>query len=265
MAVSPFLSAGRPAWRRWPVWVAAAVVVVLAVAGSLVWHAKRAASKPFVPLSAGTPERPPGLSAAKVDKVLKDCLNENARKDAVGARVYNVVVTGYATDALIYSKNWIVGCLKNQNNTGGTSTLPTETDAQWIPGVASIDLRAGQDHLPWMTKPGYDVIGGRVPRGITEVTVTIRGKTAKIPVLNGTYLARIPRDGLFHDTYKTVPAVVRTFNAAGKQVGTVEARYPEGSWAPALRCVVTPAGRRVTGDPLLQPAPGPCITATRWN
>lgn len=259
MAVSPFLSPARPAWRR-PVGIATVIVIVLAVVGAFVWHSlSRADSKPFVPLGSGSPALPPGVNAAKVDATFKACLNEQARKQANGAQVYNVVVTGYATDSLIYSKTWSVGCLQNQNNTGGTTPQAAEIDTQWIQGAASIDIRASQDRVPYMTVPGYDVIGGRVPRGITKVTITIHAKTATVPVLNGTYLARINRDSLFKDANQReqARAVVRTFDAAGRQVGAYD------SARKTHRCVLTPGGKRI--DDPIQHYPGPCITATRWN
>ncbi|MFI5955563.1 hypothetical protein [Cryptosporangium sp. NPDC051539] len=253
--MSPFVSDHR---RRWP-WLVGAIVLVLATAVGIAvavrpWSgpapARAAVRLPAVGL-------PPGLTAAQAQKILDTCLNTRAKQQATDAKLFNAVVTGYATDALIYSGRWAVGCQINPMGSGGMTTMPLPGDVRWLDGPLSVDLTDGKDSRPWMKQPGFDVIGGRVPPGVRKVTVDLHGKTYPIAVVNGTYLARIPRDRLYRDEHGEEPArkVIRAFDANGKLVGTYETGYR------ARHCVVTPDGERLDRDPQY---PKPCVTAASW-
>lgn len=267
MALSPFLSDQRQ--RRWWLLGAALIVVALTVGTVVGMKSPRRENstaaesatytQPTGPTLDGAPLKPvPGLTPALEKKIWASCGGANGKKQANGSRIYHLVTTGTATDVLIFSKTWSIGCMVNPNGTGGSTYIPGRTETAWLSGPATIDLTGGENKHAWMPA-GYDVVGGRVPSAVARVSLTINGSTQSLKPLNGTYLARIPRTKTVTEHGDSGPAVVvKTFDAMGKQLAVVRSGSDERP------CVQTPDGRRLDPWNKQYQKSGKCITGVRW-
>ncbi|TQS43862.1 hypothetical protein [Cryptosporangium phraense] len=247
-----------------PVAAAAAVAAVVFVAGVFIGVARDNAA-PF----AGHPAAQlpvPGFSDAQLTELHDACLKDlqhygevdptgvgitpmRDQIDVDGLRVYNAVSDRIGTTILLYTTDGRASCTwdgprtahwPNQTSSGGFN----DNDPNWLPGAASVD--DGTSSSRWAR------LGGQVPAGVTRVEVTLDGHSGAADVVNGTYIATIDLTGEPSGPSKTT---VRTFDRAGKQVGT----YQETAGG----CLVTPDGKAIHGTKTTDPSK--CTKAVPWR
>ena len=214
--------------------------------------------------------RVPGYSTQQLDKLSRECgasFDAHEGRDSFsGMRLYNVHKDAAGLLALFYGPNGDMQCgyegyhadkqrpavpVPQAGSSGGLQTTWLEMPVQTDGGGAM----PGGDVSPGSGFPGrvgYWQFYGRVAPYVVRVELVVGGKSASVPVVNGTFIVTV-----FTSKDDRVGGASEVLGY--RQDGSV---VRNGSYATGA-CVTAPDGTMVRGDPP-ERAKG-CLPAIRWR